>query len=114
MGFSHLHSQNADPILPRKGRRRLKGYTTYVDHTGLIHVVPKARKRGLPIFQAFVLIALVIVFKALAMINVGIADYTDKVAGLKAGGLGEQVAGWMLTPDTATTAIYNVLFPLLS
>jgi len=115
MGRSHLQSQRAGAILPRKGRRRLRGYTTYIDHTGLIHVVAKPRSRTLPPLMPFVVLAaLVIAFKALAMVNVGLGTYQDKVATLQAGTAVEQAIGFVLREDPASSWLYSTIKPLFS
>jgi len=111
MGLSHLHTTRAS-ALPRKGRRRLRGYTTYIDHTGLVHVVPKTRRRVVPIFPLAVMVALAIVFKSLAMLNVGLNTYESKVIALKQGGFVQQMAGTVMMQDPASTWLYGQLKPL--
>lgn len=114
MGHSHLHYSRAS-VLPRKGRRRLRGYKTYIDHTGLVHVVPTSRRsnaRRAVLFPFVVLLGLLLVFKALAMINVGLNDYTARVAELQAGTFAEQAAAWVLMQDPASKWLYTLLQPL--
>ena len=114
MGLAHLQNTSMRSTLPRKGRRRLRGYKTYVDNSGLIHIVPRTQRVSsrFTLYPVFVLLALGIAFKALAMLNIGLNDYEAKVTELQSGSFLEQSAAMVLTVDPASIWLYQSLQPL--
>lgn len=114
MGRAHLHKLDA-PRASRLRRRRSSGYRTIVDSNGSIHVVAReVDSFSLPVVPLLVLAVLLLVFKALAMMNVGLNDYTERLSALENGTLLERGAAFFLHPDPATLWIYELLRPLMA
>ncbi len=113
MGQSHLQKHGASR-LSRKSRKRSSGYRTLVDANGVIHVVPREVERlSLPVVPLVMLAALLLVFKALAMANVGLNDYLHKLSILEGGTFLERGAAYILHPDPATIWVYDAIRPLM-
>jgi hypothetical protein len=111
MGFSHLHQKTGFVLLADQGRQANNNYVTLVDKNGLIQVVARQKTRSLsltPITLLAIFAVLLTVFKALALMNVGLNDYQDEVAALEAGNLFEQAGAFVLQVDPATMAIYSI------
>lgn len=114
MGFSQLNTSRFEAILSRKGRRTLRGYKTFVDPSGLVHVVPVERRRVSPLWPFFlIVVGLVFPFKALAMMNVGLNDYEAQVSALKSGDVTAKAAWWVLQVDPVSHWIYDAIDPIL-
>ncbi|MGB7316708.1 MAG: hypothetical protein WBC85_01950 [Planktotalea sp.] len=116
MGYSHLQQKSGFVILSERDRRANANYVTIVDKNGLIQVVPRRKSRS-QISAPFKLLALfavlLIVFKALALVNVGIVDYDAELAVLQAGNMFEKAGAFVLKIDPVTQAIYQQVGPLL-
>lgn len=110
MGRSHLQQKTGFVILPDRDTKNRKGYTTFVDHNGLIQVVPrrpKERSGFSPVKVIIVAGVMLTLFKALALVNIGLNDYSDRLATLQTGTLPEQAGAWVLQIDPATQWMYQ-------
>lgn len=118
MGYSQLQQKSGFVMLPANGQAKAN-YTTLVDKNGLIQVVPvrkshvSAKQLGGPIKLVLLFAVLVIVFKALALVNVGAVDYEAELEALQGGNVVEQAGAFVLQIDPLTSMFYKHVGPLL-
>ncbi len=119
MGYSQLQQKSGFVLLSDNGRQVNKKYTTLVDKNGLIQVLPKKKSKVAirqmvgPLKLVCLFAVLVIVFKALALINVGAVDYEAELQALHGGNVVEQAGAYVLQIDPLTSTIYKHVGPLL-
>lgn len=110
MGFPLLQRKSGFIVLPKSGGASGNKYTTLVDKNGLIQVIPRKRKSlwSLVPFKLIALFAVLLtVFKALALINVGINDYEAELQALAAGNGFEKAGAFVLQIDPVTMMLYQ-------
>ena len=109
MGISLLQQKSGSTLASNRSLQTHADYMTLVDKNGLIQVVPRARKsRSLslaPLKFMLILAVLLTVFKAVALINVGVSNYEDEIALLKSGNVVEQAGAFVLQVDPVTHVI---------
>ncbi|MEM9581175.1 MAG: hypothetical protein AAF891_10855, partial [Pseudomonadota bacterium] len=66
-----------------------------------------------PLIPFAVVVSLGFVFKALAMVNVGVTDYSAKVQAMQSGSVLEQMGALVLAQDPATMWLYQALQSVL-
>ena len=116
MGFPILQQKSGFVLLPGLDRAKSTNYVTLVDKNGLIQVVAQRKESSLSLapFKLLALfVALAMIFKALALINVGVVDYEEQLAVLQGGNVVEQASAFALQIDPITKAIFTHAGPLL-
>lgn len=116
MGFSHLQQKTGFVLMSEQEGRAVPNYMTLVDKNGLIQVVPRPKARAMsfvPLKLIAMFVALVMVFKALALLSVGVLAYEEELAALAAGNIFEQAGGVILWIDPITEVIYATVAPLM-
>ncbi|MEN8894392.1 hypothetical protein [Planktotalea arctica] len=116
MGYPILQQKTGFMLLPERDRQKGASYVTLVDKNGLIQVVAQRKKRKIslvPLKFLALLVVLLTVFKALAVMNVGLVDYEEELALLQSGNIFEQASAFALQIDPVTKAIYSSAGPLL-
>lgn len=116
MGFPILQQKSGFVLLPDRDRQKSTGYVTVVDKNGLIQVVARRKSSAFslaPLKLIALFVVLLTVFKALALMNVGMVDYEEELAALQAGNMFEQAGAFALQIDPVTKAIYTQAGPLL-
>ena len=117
MGISLLQQKTGFAMLPGQARESQTDYMTLVDKNGLIQVVPrptKARTLSLAPFKLIaVFVVLVTVFKAMALLNVGMIGYEEELAVLASGNFAEQASAFVLQIDPVTQAVASNVSALL-
>lgn len=116
MGYSHLQKKTGFLLLSESDRRSNQDYITIVDRNGLIQVLPrrKERTRFWAPFKVLALFAVLLtLFKALALLNVGLFDYEEELAVLQAGNAFEKAGAFVLQADPLTMTIFQQVAPLL-
>lgn len=110
MGNSLLQKKSGFVVLSASTDRPRKDYVTLVDQNGLIQVIPRRRSRRLslvPLKLLALFVVLLTVFKALALMNVGLNDYQDEIAVLENGTVFEKLGAIALQVDPVTMALYG-------
>ncbi len=90
-----------------------RGYTTRVDHNGLIVVQPKKRRLHFPARGAFLLVLGFFLFKAVMLSANGPATYGERLEQLESGTILEVMAARTLSIDPATQFLADQIGPLL-
>ena len=116
IGFSHLQQKSGFVLLSEQESRAAARYMTLVDKNGIIQVVPRPKVPNAS-FLPFKLIAFFVVFitlfKALALLSVGVNAYEEERLALSEGNVFEQAGAFVLWIDPATEAISSYLAPYL-
>jgi hypothetical protein len=115
MGLSHLRQKPGFVVLPKSAYAKGKAFETRVDRNGIIHVVERRKPafNWAPVKLVCLFLLLVTTFKALALFNVGMNDYNDRLALLESGTLYEQAGAVLLRIDPVTESVYTAVRPLL-
>jgi len=116
MGFSQLQKKSGFVLLSDKGQQSSNEYVTLVDKNGLIQVVPRKKKSVLstaPLRLIVLFFLLITVFKALAVLNVGITTYEEQLTALPGGNVVEQAGAFVLSVDPLTHTIIQGIEPLV-
>lgn len=116
MGYSHLQQKSGFVLLSDSNDRASKQYMTLVDKNGIIQVVPrpKARARSFIPFKLLAMfVVLVMVFKALALLSVGVNAYEEERVALASGNVFEQAGAMALWIDPLTDVIFKNMSPYL-
>ncbi|MDQ2093721.1 hypothetical protein [Rhodalgimonas zhirmunskyi] len=98
----------------RKHQRMANGFTPVVQRDGLISVRPRRVAPRVPIKGLFLLIAGFVLFKAVAIANVSLPTYEERLDMLRAGTVFEQAGAFLLQPDQLSVALGAQLAPLLN
>lgn len=99
--------------LARKERAMERGFTTQLRTDGLLIVKPKRRGAPISLRSVLLFLAAFIVFKAIAMAELGPATYGAHVAELSQGTVIEQAGAWVMQADPASVAVANYIRPYL-
>lgn len=116
MGVSQLQKKTGFVLLSDQGQQAGKEYVTLVDKNGLIQVVPRERKRArsfAPLKLILLFVALMTLFKALAILNLGVTTYEEQLAALASGNAVERSGAVLLSIDPITQAIVQGVQPLI-
>ncbi len=117
MGYSQLQQKTGFLLLADDDRRSNQDYVTLVDRNGLIQVMPRRKSRAnllAPLKLLALFAVLLTVFKALALMNVGLFDYEEELAVLQTGSVFEKAGAFVLQIDPLTMAFYQQVGPLLN
>ncbi|WP_375265689.1 hypothetical protein [Planktotalea sp.] len=116
MGVSLLKKKTGFVLLPDSQRQATSQYSTTVDKNGLVQVVPRKKSRrsfGAPIRLILLFGVLITIFKALAVLNVGLTAYEEQLTALSSGNIVEQVGSVLLSVDPLTNAVIQGIAPLI-
>ena len=116
MSNTQLQRKSGFVMLSELNGQDATGYVTLVDKNGLIQVVPRQKRRTLstvPLKLVVLLAILITVFKALALMNVGLVDCETGLEALSQGSAVEQIGAFVLQIDPVTHAIFEKIGPLL-
>ena len=116
MSNTQLQRKSGFVMLSELNVQDATGYVTLVDKNGLIQVVPRQKRRTLstvPLKLVVLLAILITVFKALALMNVGLVDCETGLEALSQGSAVEQIGAFVLQIDPVTHAIFEKIGPLL-
>lgn len=112
MGNSHLQFDRRLHAIYDAKRHTARGYETYIDASGLIHVRARRRRKVLRHFPWGLLagfVLLVTVFKAAAVLNIGLISYEEKRELLLAGSTLEYFGAMALIIDPITEQFIDLL-----
>lgn len=110
---THAHFVNRLKGLGNKHAQLAQGYTTRIDHNGIVTAVPKRRRRTLPIKGMLMLAIGFIGFKTFMLAAVGPVTYAERLAKLEAGTSVERLGARALGMDPVTQALANLVGPIL-
>ncbi|WP_293449158.1 hypothetical protein [Planktotalea sp.] len=116
MSNAHLQRKSGFVLLSELDGRGATGYVTLVHKNGLIQVVPRPKRRSVstvPLKLVVLFAILITVFKALALLNVGVVDYEADLATLSEGNVFEKAGAFALQIDPVTQVIFETIGPLL-
>lgn len=99
--------------LDRKHRLLANGFTPVVQEDGLISVRPRRTAPRLPLKGLLYLFFGFILFKAVAIGNIGLPGYEERLDALRAGTVFEQGAAFLLYPDRFSVSLGAQLAPFL-
>lgn len=100
-------------VLGRKHAQLSKGYTTKVGRDGLITVRPKRARIQFPLKSIVIAILAFIGFKAFLLAANGPVAYEDRLSSLESGTVVEQFGAKVMAIDPATSALADLMGPLL-
>lgn len=110
---THDHFDARIKALGEKHRRMTHGYGTRVGRDGLITVIPKRHRRGVPWKLILMFVVGFMGFKALMVASVGPITYNERLAKLEHGTLVEQAGAKVLTIDPVTARLVHIAGPVL-
>ena len=116
MGNSLLHKKTGFVLLPDQKRQASTDYMTIVDKNGLIQVVPRKKSRlwsTVPLRLIMLFFVLITVFKALAVLNVGLTAYEEQLTALAAGNVVEKIGSFVLVIGPLSAPPIQGIPPLL-
>ena len=99
--------------LGRKHAKMTRGYSTKVGKDGLITVVTKRPRRGLPIKGLILAVIGFFAFKAFMLAAVGPVTYTERLTTLENGTAIEQGGAKILGIDPVTSMLATFAGPIL-
>lgn len=87
----------------RSHRRMSNGYVRMVERDGLLVPVAKSRlSLGFPYRGLMLLVAGILLFKAVLLASLGAGIYDQKLAGFADGSTMEKIGAWVMQADPAT------------
>ena len=93
-------------IIDRRHRKMSRGYMRLVERDGMLIPVANSRPRlGFPVKGLLLTLAAFMAFKGFLLTYLGPITYEGRVDKLADGGIGEQIAAWVMSPDVVTTWI---------
>ncbi|MEO1680216.1 MAG: hypothetical protein AAFU80_18890 [Pseudomonadota bacterium] len=82
---------------------------------GQSHYTRMRRRAGRPVLRpALAILFGVVLFKAISSASMGNADYVAQVETMRAGGVGEKVAAFVMAPDPISATLAEWMAPLFS
>lgn len=118
MGSSLLQQKPGFAIETSMARRSQANYMTHVDKNGLIQVVKRPTKANrlslVPVKLVALFAVLVVLFKAIALLNIGMNAYDEELTALASGNVFEQASAFVLQIDPVTHAVARNLSAVLN
>ena len=99
--------------LRRSHARLAQGYQASVGRDGLIVFRPRRKRAGLPLRGILLTVLAFFGFKALVLLHLGEVSYVERADALAAGGMPEQVGGWLMQIDPVTRLIAEQVAPFI-
>lgn len=91
--------------IERTHRKLTKGYTTSVNHDGLIIAKPQRRSSGRPLRGVFASLLVLLGFKGFVYAQIGSLAYEDRVGLLQSGTIVEKIGAYVMHADPITVWI---------
>ncbi|SLN32814.1 hypothetical protein AQS8620_01104 [Aquimixticola soesokkakensis] len=94
--YSRIHK------IEKRKKRLARGYALEVKKNGIVEARPVRQGIRFPYRMLFVILAMVMAFKAFVYADIGPAAYNEHVAALADGSMAEKAGAWAMTADTFT------------
>lgn len=93
--------RRSDSIV-RRTRKLNRGAVMRVNSDGLIVARPRRHGLGLSLKGLVLVVGAVWVFKILAILNLGVDEYSSRLVGLQEGNTAEKATAWVMEPGPIT------------
>lgn len=102
-------NKRLERVVRKHDRMRAKGVVHRVGRDGLIRSRPRLIRPRFPVKGVFLIVVLFFAFKAFLFAQIGAIGYAERVEGLRAGSVVEQVGAVLMQEDPVTVAVGGYL-----
>ena len=102
-------NKRLERVVRKHDRMRRQGVVHRVGRDGLIRSRPRLIRPRFPLKGAFIVLALIVLFKALLLAKIGEGNYALKVQDLRTGNVVEQAGAVILQEEPLTLALGGYL-----
>ncbi|MGP6087072.1 hypothetical protein [Antarctobacter jejuensis] len=111
MSDAMTNFRKRESALRRKHMRMAQGFTTKMDHAGLIIQVPDNKAGSIGLRLAMKLVLVILAFKVLVLSWLGQEAYVATLNGLSVGTLYERAGAWIMQIDPVTKLLSDLVAP---
>ncbi len=102
-------NKRLNSIVRNHERMRANGVVHRVGRDGLIRSRPRLIRPRFPVRGAFIIVALLVAFKALMFAQLGAGNYASRVDALRGGNTVEQIGAVLMQEEPVTIALAEYL-----